>query len=166
MLGEYFTQLVSALQNTKIRYVWFDFHHECRKMRYDNLKKLVNEIKEEVKKGGYFMGEVPKGNVNQLASIQLKQTGVARTNCMDCLDRTNVVQSVIARYILLQILNEAKIVPTLTGEAFQPLPNDLERIFRNLWTRNADVMSIMYTGTGALKTDFTKTGKRTFMGSL
>lgn len=32
------------------------------------------------------------------------QKGVFRTNCMDCLDRTNVVQSVIARKLLLQWL--------------------------------------------------------------
>lgn len=27
----------------------------------------------------------------------MRQTGVFRTNCIDCLDRTNVVQSMIAR---------------------------------------------------------------------
>ena len=27
----------------------------------------------------------------------MKQIGVFRTNCIDCLDRTNVVQSIIAR---------------------------------------------------------------------
>lgn len=32
------------------------------------------------------------------------QKGVFRTNCMDCLDRTNVVQSVLARQLLLQWL--------------------------------------------------------------
>lgn len=46
------------------------------------------------------------------------------------------------------------------------LPNDLERIFRDFWTKNADVMSYLYSGTGALKTDFTRTGKRTTMGAL
>ncbi len=35
-----------------------------------------------------------------------------------------------------------------------------------MWTRNADILSILYTGTGALKTDFTRTGKRTKLGSL
>jgi hypothetical protein len=35
-----------------------------------------------------------------------------------------------------------------------------------MWTKNADVLSILYTGTGALKTDFTRTGKRTKMGGL
>jgi len=32
------------------------------------------------------------------------QTSVVRTNCMDCLDRTNVVQSTIAKWVLTQQL--------------------------------------------------------------
>jgi len=38
--------------------------------------------------------------------------------------------------------------------------------FRNIWTDNADRLSICYTGTPALKTDFTRTGKRTIKGAL
>ena len=39
--------------------------------------------------------------------------------------------------------------------------NEMETAFRNAWTDNADALSILYTGTPALKTDFTRTGKRT-----
>lgn len=35
-----------------------------------------------------------------------------------------------------------------------------------VWADNADVVSIQYSGTGALKTDFTRTGKRTQIGAL
>lgn len=42
----------------------------------------------------------------------------------------------------------------------------MERAFRNIWTDNADAISILYTGTPALKTDFTRTGKRTYAGAL
>lgn len=35
-----------------------------------------------------------------------------------------------------------------------------------MWSDNADVMSYLYTGTPALKTDFTRTGARTFKGSV
>ena len=37
---------------------------------------------------------------------------------------------------------------------------------KNMWADNADFCSIQYAGTGALKTDFTRTGKRTFRGML
>lgn len=35
-----------------------------------------------------------------------------------------------------------------------------------MWADHADVISIQYSGTGALKTDFTRTGKRTYNGML
>jgi hypothetical protein len=41
----------------------------------------------------------------------------------------------------------------------------MENIFRNSWADNADAMSMLYTGTPALKTDFTRTGKRTMKGA-
>jgi hypothetical protein len=42
----------------------------------------------------------------------------------------------------------------------------MESHFRESWTKNADILSTLYSGTGALKTDFTLTGKRTFRGAL
>jgi len=42
----------------------------------------------------------------------------------------------------------------------------LEVAFRNAWTDNADMMSILYSGTPALKTDFTRNMKRTYAGEL
>jgi hypothetical protein len=42
----------------------------------------------------------------------------------------------------------------------------LEVAFRDVWTDNADAISILYTGTPALKTDFTRTGKRSYMGAF
>jgi len=39
-----------------------------------------------------------------------------------------------------------------------------EPLFKSVWADNADVISIQYSGTGALKTDYTRTGKRTKWG--
>lgn len=38
--------------------------------------------------------------------------------------------------------------------------------FRNIWADNGDVISQQYAGTGALKADFTRTGKRRLRGGL
>ncbi|KXJ14652.1 Phosphatidylinositide phosphatase SAC1-B [Exaiptasia diaphana] len=43
---------------------------------------------------------------------------------------------------------------------------DFEFIFKNVWADNADACSVQYAGTGALKTDFTRTGKRSVFGAL
>lgn len=86
---------------------------------------------------------------------------------MDCLDRTNVVQSVFARQLLLAWLNKLVMVSKGRGtSAFERLPDALEDIFRTQWTHNADAVSILYSGTPAMKTDFTATGKRTTKGAL
>lgn len=63
--------------------------------------------------------------------ISSTQKAVYRTNCIDCLDRTNVVQSAIAKKILEKQLQElAGVSP---GEK---LPQ-LEHMFRNVWANNA-----------------------------
>ena len=88
---------------------------------------------------------------------------------MDCLDRTNVVQSVLGRQVLMKILVDNDLMEGSSidkNNPFQEFPGALEQIFRNIWTDNADTLSRFYSGTGALKTDFTKTGKRTSMGAL
>ena len=86
---------------------------------------------------------------------------------MDCLDRTNVVQSVIARQLLLSWLGKLGIVnKSRVTSAFERLPDDLEDFFRLQWTNNANAVSILYSGTPAMKTDFTATGKRTMKGAL
>jgi hypothetical protein len=49
---------------------------------------------------------------------------------------------------------------------FEKFGTDLENKFRHCWSDNADAMSYLYTGTPALKTDFTRTGKRTYRGAM
>lgn len=43
---------------------------------------------------------------------------------------------------------------------------EFERLFKSVWADHADIISIQYSGTGALKTDFTRTGKRSYKGML
>src|SRR5277367_5039958 len=105
-----------------------------------------------------------------------EQTSVIRTNCMDCLDRTNVVQSTFARHVITKQLVEAGIFKETDRVDMFP---DFESMFRNsnpthslfggltqVWADNANVVSKAYSGTGALKTDFTRTGKRSKKGLL
>lgn len=63
-------------------------------------------------------------------------------------------------------MNLAQASSNKTRSAFEVLPAQLEEVFREGWTDNADVLSYLYTGTPALKTDFTRTGKRTYKGAL
>lgn len=40
-VGTSFTQTMEAINDPAFKYVWFDFHSECKKMKYENLGKLV-----------------------------------------------------------------------------------------------------------------------------
>jgi phosphatidylinositol 4-phosphatase len=155
------------------KYTEFDFHAECRNMAYHNIAKLVKQLESDLNAHGYFEGHLKQqenksdsDNFTIRGQILKTQNGIVRTNCMDCLDRTNVVQSVLARRALLAQFKDFEIVPSETGEDFGPFGDAMVGIFRNVWADNADAISTQYSGTGALKTDFTRTGKRSPMGAL
>jgi hypothetical protein len=58
------------------------------------------------------------------------------------------------------------LLPKPKGGTFEWFPDKFEEIFWESWTNNANVCSILYSGTPALKTDFTRTGKRTKKGAI
>lgn len=79
-------------------------------MKWENLSKLVAVVKEKMMAYGHFIAELDVGFGQRsmldanTCRIKQMQEGVMRTNCMDCLDRTNVVQSVFSRNIAQQQL--------------------------------------------------------------
>ncbi|XP_042094442.1 phosphatidylinositide phosphatase SAC2 isoform X2 [Ovis aries] len=95
------------------------------------------------------------------AGIICKQEGIFRVNCMDCLDRTNVVQAAIARVVMEQQLKKLGVMPPE-----QPLPVKCNRIYQIMWANNGDSISRQYAGTAALKGDFTRTGERKLAGVM
>lgn len=112
------------------------------------------------------------------------QTGVVRTNCMDNLDRTNVAQAAIAKWTLERQLKELRVIQENDSvDNYEDLVRDFrestypaERAVEptidrhclpmTVWSDHANFISMAYAGTGALKTDFTRTGKRTRKGLL
>ena len=69
----------------------------------------------------------------------------------------------LGRWILTRQLTDLAILQR--GESTSD-DTAFEDVFRNVWADNADVVSKSYSGTGALKTDFTRTGNRTRAGML
>ena len=49
------------MNDPNIEYVWFDFHGECKKMKWENLSKLVAVVKEKMVSYGHFMAELDVG---------------------------------------------------------------------------------------------------------
>ena len=147
-------------QMDRLHYVYFDFHNETKGLKWHRAQLLLDQLTDGLRRGQYFRGMEMPGKPDQ-TDVRLQQTAVVRTNCMDCLDRTNVVQSMLGRHMLTQQLIDVGILRQ--GESSSDDTN-FEFLFRNMWADNADVVSKSYSGTGALKTDFTRTGNRTKAG--
>ena len=145
----------------RLHYVYFDFHNETKGLQWHRAQLLLDKL--PLEKQQYFRGVDMPADLEGRLEVRNHQTSVVRTNCMDCLDRTNVVQSMLARYALNRQLADLGVLSR--GETFTS-DADFEILFRKLWADNADVVSKSYSGTGALKTDFTRTGQRTKAGAL
>uniref|UniRef100_A0A7S0URE1 SAC domain-containing protein n=1 Tax=Polytomella parva TaxID=51329 RepID=A0A7S0URE1_9CHLO len=139
-----------------LRYVAFDFHHECRKGRYARVSLLWDKIRADFSVFGFFLA--------QDGAAVTQQLGAVRTNCIDCLDRTNVVQGVLARKNLEMIL--ARLGLLQAGGSLPAAFPAIEQQFKILWADHGDALSFQYTGTGAMKSGFTRTGKRTVGGLI
>lgn len=144
---------------------WFDYHANCRGGNLTQLQALVAQNEDMLQRFGYFEALYGVDELTQSLRVRIRATqkGVIRTNCVDCLDRTNVVQSFFGRYTALLVLQKLGIIEAYTG-LLRPLPAPGEALLRQLWTENADHLSILYSGTPALKTDVTRTGKRSYAG--
>ena len=64
---------VSALQlmQPSHRYIRFDFHKECSKMRWHRLSLLMDQIDADIEQHGYFLLDKSK-------SVKKKQTGTEK----------------------------------------------------------------------------------------
>ncbi|KAL3231311.1 Phosphatidylinositol-3-phosphatase SAC1 [Nakaseomyces bracarensis] len=160
---ESYEAAVAGLNNPKLHYVYFDFHHECRNMKWHRVKLLIDHLTELGLSNQDYFHKILSADGTTTEKVVNEQKSTVRTNCMDCLDRTNVVQSVLAHWVLQNEFETSGIIQK--GEAWEQDKNLLV-LLQNLWADNADAVSFSYSGTGALKTDFTRTGKRTKMGAF
>ena len=135
-----------------IGFEWFAFHEECRGMKFENVSKLVSTLDPALTKLGDTREEGGK--------IESTQSGICRTNCMDCLDRTNVTQSALGRHMLRKQLEH------LGAPPIDLQFGDHSRWFNTLWADNGDAISKQYASTAALKGDYTRTSKRNYQGAL
>ena len=145
----------------RMHYNYYDIHNETKGLRWHRAQLLLDQLSDGLIKGSYFRGLDMPGDTTGALEVRTQQTAVVRTNCMDCLDRTIVVQSMLSRWVLTRQLIDAGILQPGQTCGDDPI---FENLFRNIWADNADVVSNSYSGTGALKTDFTRTGNRTRAG--
>ena len=131
---------------------WFDFHTECRGMKFENVRKLVDILSDTLDEYG--------DTVIQNNTILQRQAGIIRTNCMDCLDRTGVAQCAFGQWALERALKREGVEIDLHNDVSST------QWFNILWADSGDAISKQYSSTAALKGDYTRTRKRDYRGAL
>uniref|UniRef100_B3NZZ3 GG24675 n=1 Tax=Drosophila erecta TaxID=7220 RepID=B3NZZ3_DROER len=152
-IGDAYAEHVIKFNNDRLIYVTFDFHDYCRGMRFENVSALIDAVGPEAGAMGFHWRD-QRGMI-------CNQKSVFRVNCMDCLDRTNVVQTAIGKAVL-----ESQLVKLGLSPPYTPIPEQLKTPFMVLWANNGDIISRQYAGTNALKGDYTRTGERKISGMM
>ena len=81
----------------------FDYHHMCKgsgggkELEAILAKHMLPRVQEFKAAHGFFLSCDGKSNG--------QQTGTVRTNCLDCLDRTNSVQSFLGQQVSILVLH-------------------------------------------------------------
>ncbi|XP_072934408.1 phosphatidylinositide phosphatase SAC2 [Epargyreus clarus] len=153
IIWEAYGNHVLKYNSPDVIYATFDFHEYCRGMHYENVSILINAIADVIGEMRFCWRD-DRGLI-------CSQNGVFRVNCIDCLDRTNVVQTAIAKYVL-----ELQLCRLGLGTPGCGLPPSLRQAFLAMWADSGDVVSRQYAGTKALKGDYTRTGERKLTGMM
>ena len=132
----------------QIGFTSFDLNKTLQKNDKDGVEALFQYISRDVLLFGFFSSFAGNENVKL-------QKGVFRVNCLDCLDRTNLAQDFISRKVIDLFFRNF-----LLGKNFKQIDSiRLQSSVSRLFAENGDAISMIYSGTGALKTAFTRKGQ-------
>ncbi|XP_030602006.1 synaptojanin-1 isoform X2 [Archocentrus centrarchus] len=139
MLSKAFQSHLKASEHASaVKMVNFDYHQNVKGGKADKLHSVLKpQLSKFIEECGFFYYSAENG-------ILRTQGGTMRTNCLDCLDRTNSVQAFFALEMLPKQLEQMGLTekPQLVAR--------FQEVFRTMWSANGDSISKIYAGTGAL----------------
>lgn len=167
-LIEYFQNLLVKAEDKglkNVEYEYFDFLTETKETDHSAIDKEVIRMFRQL---DLDMSLWNRGEDGRCEAVK-KQSIFVRTNCLDCLDRTNAAQSKLALFALSKVMaeegqpvgDETKVLAEFEGDK-KPWFKDL----RSLWANNGDAISIVYSGTGATTSSVTRKGQKSSIGSI
>ncbi|XP_027392347.1 synaptojanin-1 isoform X9 [Bos indicus] len=138
MLSKAFQSHLKASEHAAdIQMVNFDYHQMVKGGKAEKLHSVLKPQVQKFLDYGIFHFDG--------SEVQRCQSGTVRTNCLDCLDRTNSVQAFLGLEMLTKQLEAL-------GLAEKPqLVTRFQEVFRSMWSVNGDSISKIYAGTGALE---------------
>ena len=136
----YLNQFLPA--DKKIIYKAFDMSRASKTRGQDVIGTLELIAEEVISKTGFFH------NGDQVETESQLQNGIARTNCIDCLDRTNAAQFVIGKRALGRQLQALGII----ADDNVDYDTDAVNIFTHMFHDHGDTIAIQYGGSHLVNT--------------
>ncbi|NXY11237.1 SYNJ1 protein, partial [Pteruthius melanotis] len=131
------SHLKASEHSADIKMVNFDYHQMVKGGKAEKLHSVLKPQVQKFLECGFFYFDGKE--------VKRSQSGTVRTNCLDCLDRTNSVQAFFGLEMLTKQLE-------VLGLAEKPqLVTRFQEVFRSMWSVNGDSVSKIYAGTGALE---------------
>ncbi|KAL2023970.1 hypothetical protein VTK56DRAFT_205 [Thermocarpiscus australiensis] len=137
---EYLNQFLPA--GRKIIHRAWDMSRAAKSRDQDVIGTLETIAEEVVTTTGFFQ------NGDGHTSPMRVQNGVARTNCIDCLDRTNAAQFVIGKRALGHQLHALGIL----GDTAVEYDTDAVNLFTHMYHDHGDTIAVQYGGSQLVNT--------------
>lgn len=145
-LNEHFISCVKYLNQFlpdehKLQFNSFDMSKHSKK-NMDVIEPLQKVAANSIDQIGFFHNGV------DMASTKI-QKGIIRTNCIDCLDRTNAAQFIICKEALYHQLSSLKLISSSTTLDYD---SDLVNILTEIFHDHGDTIAIQYGGSNLVNT--------------
>lgn len=150
---EYLNQFVKTKH--QIKYQALDMSHILRGTKIDVVARLAGVAENSLHGTGFFQSKpdlvIQDGRKDdpkwrkvggELVGGYRIQTGVLRTNCVDCLDRTNSAQFVAGKCALAYQLFSLGVIDKLEVQ----FDTDVIRLFEEMFEEHGDIIALQYGG--------------------
>jgi len=149
IVGEDFAEACSFYndslpQERQLRYMAIDFKQVAKEHKGGPLDYFTNEAHRLIADMGLFFATSLKGDRTQFQPLRL-QLGILRTNCIDCLDRTNVAMFAAGRAALELQLEMLLLASRNSVDRHSPV----FQILMDQWEIMGDYLAQQYGGSGA-----------------
>lgn len=125
-----------------ILYKAWDMSRASKNRDQDVIGTLEAIAEEIIPKTGFFQ------NGDDFETGLKLQNGIARTNCIDCLDRTNAAQFVIGKRALGHQLHALGVIDGTSVD----YDSDAVNLFTHMWHDHGDTIAIQYGGSHLVNT--------------
>ncbi|KAG1054130.1 hypothetical protein G6F43_003834 [Rhizopus delemar] len=150
ILGKEFAEAIAYLnqflpKDKQIRYIAWDMSRASKSHDQDVIGYLEKIAEEVMESTGFFRSGIDSDNKQKKT---YKQNGVLRTNCIDCLDRTNAAQFLMGKCALGYQLYALGIIASPKID----FDSDAVNIFTEMFHDHGDTIALQYGGSHLVNT--------------